>query len=554
MFDLRANVLERMGRIKDALKDTKRAIRLSPASPHVCASLVDLYSPFRFSHFTFQGYNRAARLFYVMKHFESASTMVSEGLRLATEKNSNLLGELRLIQENIDKSISAQKRKQSRKACHVANMPAELLGLVFEFWMQEDVSASVTASHICGHWRYVALNYPFLWTNLVVSRIDLPKRLEKKITQWSKRSGGRLEQLRADLVSLSDLQTLLTLLHTNNMTAPHSIHLSNCEPHPLQVHKMFRDIFGLAFNPRIVHINNVRKSPSSYPQDNLAHQFWSLNLEQSALEVLELTGWPFDWAVLEMHPNLRRLRLCKSETHNLSPNTFVTFLSSFPNLEFLELESMVVPRPHHAPNATNVNRLIMFSLKDLRLSGIRTDLVGLMQQLSFPSLNTLHLSSITATPVCRVVELVANEHSPPKSLKELHLVRVTIDARILIKALEKIGQDIEILRITHTAADVNLLLEAMAGQDSSGAVKPDERLCPQANTMDFSYCPTLSGGPIKALVKSRPDLGLESASIKSMVLDGCRGVQPELLPWLRTKVGMVSCLYETAASIRKTRR
>ena len=129
-------------------------------------------------------------------------------------------------------------------------------------------------------------------------------------------------------------------------------------------------------------------------------------------------------------------------------------------------------------------------------------------------------------------------------------------------------------------------------------------LCTRLEHVDFSSSPELKGVPIRDLVKSRlpPETETEAGAgegvtssegagalrmegggggatmegdtkrpesthllcakhatassstvpIRSIIMDGCPKVEPELLPWLRTKVS-VSCLFEIKASLKRRR-
>ncbi|PCH39725.1 hypothetical protein WOLCODRAFT_68586, partial [Wolfiporia cocos MD-104 SS10] len=57
----------------------------------------------------------------------------------------------------------------------IASLPVELLARIFDLGAQLDVHArvpfGVLASHVCAHWRAVALRAPVLWTHIAVSTV-----------------------------------------------------------------------------------------------------------------------------------------------------------------------------------------------------------------------------------------------------------------------------------------------------------------------------------------------------------------------------------------------
>ncbi|THH16863.1 hypothetical protein EW146_g3834 [Bondarzewia mesenterica] len=94
-------------------------------------------------------------------------------------------------------------------------LPVELLSRIFVFGFQSAVDLDhpfkraafepalnfeVLVSHVCRHWRQVALNTPSLWTNI---RMRKPSHLERS-TEFIRRSRTKLLDILIDTVAMSD--------------------------------------------------------------------------------------------------------------------------------------------------------------------------------------------------------------------------------------------------------------------------------------------------------------------------------------------------------------
>jgi hypothetical protein len=137
-------------------------------------------------------------------------------------------------------------------------------------------------------------------------------------------------------------------------------------------------------------------------------------------------------------------------------------------------------------------------------------------------------------------------------------------------------ESLELLRLS----GANAVLEALATPpspplmqnslaDGSDASNPQAtQICPSLVHVNLSDCPDVRTGPLVRLVKSRLHIataeaclgegsGAEAplsqpvAEIASLKVDGCQHIEADVLPWLRGKVKVFSCVYMTKMEAKR---
>ncbi|KAF8919016.1 hypothetical protein CPB85DRAFT_1279835 [Mucidula mucida] len=164
VYDCRSAIYEKLGRLKDALRDAKTTIDVAPTR---C-----------------QGYLRAARIFLVACKFEQCLAMAELALaRIAADDAK------RRVEITSLKTTALHGKR--RVTCHVATLPVELMAEIFENAVANDAPFVVRLSAVCKHWRDVALRTPRLWGSLTLTN-RAPKR---KTEIWLARSQRRIHNL-----------------------------------------------------------------------------------------------------------------------------------------------------------------------------------------------------------------------------------------------------------------------------------------------------------------------------------------------------------------------
>ncbi|KAG8897341.1 hypothetical protein FRB99_008215 [Tulasnella sp. 403] len=575
LYDLRGNMLlDQFQKPKDALKDAKMVIKLAPQSSQVrvCVSTCEPHLKV-----TLKGYHLAARCLQKLDRLETASAMVDHALGLTSSNNPkhaskrrNLLSLKEAVEEVLEK-----RRKDS--ICHVASLPVELLSSIFDFatrrasddtdlrsprlhGVKRDNRAVLSVSQVCRHWRQVAIESPQLWQTLVIGT----RRPDKKVQFWAKRSNGKLEEVvitpNAEELAIGDAITAM---------GKHCHRPPSC----LTVLKVVDSsvILGCmesAFKPSRLNFTELRFEVSTFRNRP------SLDLYMKyPLHSLTLVGHNVDWATakLENLSSLNLIRCRHSGTNDLhNPEQILTKLGQAASLEVLTLEAT---NPLQCGTHGTGSLTVLPRLRYLRLTFVDLIATRRVQKVALPALEILHLSYLlNATHLLTSLDITPLTANSTDSLPLRPLLRkLLLDSCVfqvedLILALKELGQGLEVLTITRSGVDMDPVVEALGGVGSRTLGTADSAVpCPLVREFDFSYSYHLTGSAIKALVKCRrpPDVSGDTADgseppqtvpIGSLVIDGCPKVEAQLLPWLRSIVPRVSCVYETAKQIRKTRR
>ncbi|KAG8887676.1 hypothetical protein FRB98_009185 [Tulasnella sp. 332] len=547
VYDLRATVFDTLKRPKDALKDAKKVIQLAPNS--------------------YKGYMRAAQSFDAVGNYEAALLMTEQALLRVDESNpqhseprKTLLCQLETYQDH---------RRQT--TCHVGVLPVEILALVFQHGsmrhdddLMEDISPRSSmdnafvksTSHVCQHWREVVLGTPALWQSLVLGR----GRLESKARAWSTRANGSIREMVILPPFSHDLatDTPLAVVLRKHLRKPPSI-LRLGQGQAFREAQCFRPWLLALFKEDDLKLRELVVSRDSQTAQAGQRMWRPLSWHGYPLVSLSLRGASIDWQEQEFK-DLKSIVLRDAFHVTSSLNLVVHKLSQSPELEALVLAGNVpttafVPTPPHVPQVVEFTRLWY-----LELEGRAWDAEVFLGQIALPGLRILKLRNIK-NPACKVLARLASSHPALTTLKQLHLQGCGFVPEDLIRALELSGQNLELLEISRTGVEVNGVIDALAGRrrplKARGHVlQTTGRLCPNLTNLIFAQVSRLTGAPIKDLVKSKtqtseavseavPPLGTSNNTrgIKSLILEECVLVEPELVPWLKVRVPRVVCTY-----------
>ena len=506
----------KLGKTKAALLDAKKTIDLAPER--------------------WQGYARAARLFFVMRKYDASLKMVSLAMGKLKEEDTQRRISLVSLEADVRKAQDDLAKHRQRFTDHMGKLPIELFGEIVRLLAEKDHTASIPLSQVSKHWRTVIHNIPYLWNVLVLSK----QRPKQKAKLWIERSNGRIQELS---------------IRSSAIDTPHwpDDSLRNLRWEYLRVLKVEN------WNP-VPFLHSIGKSEALANLERVAfHQVpqgldptarvYSL-CKQECLRHLTISSMTADVETL------------LSRTGNLTSITFqgVTaldqnlfdLLEANPALESLTIETFQVAR-------TSRPDLALENLTQLHIKNCLPDVIV---SASLPALHTLRLDT-TMDPIHTfLINLTSGSHR----LNELVLRSCRFRADSLIDLLQH-SPELQILEVTNVAGQCTAIIEALAASYSpTGATDSSQNqtfdipvLCPNLTQVNFSRCTEIQTGPLVRMIKSRLPLPDKSSMteggilertrdvkrIDSLVIDGCPNVDSTWIAWFRENVRSVSCVYMT---------
>ena len=508
IYDSRAAVYEKLGNLKDALKDTKKTIDTAPER--------------------WQGYARAARLFLKVQKPDSSMKMVDMALIRVSPGDDKRRLELASLKETVSLALEAVVAQRRSVRNHAAMLPVEIFEEMAKFLLSSDPSALITLLHVSRSWRDVVWSTSALWHTLVVARY----RPGEKVKLWVERSKGRIRELRVlrsaseslwdgdylnginwEALRICKVQSwgFSNYLHENSMTHI----LANLDT--LEVDRMGGRSRYLLF-AKDMKVQHLTLSDILVSWENLSACI--RNLKSLTLRnVRYLSDTPIT-CVLEANPLLETLVLDFSASLRLLRYNKEIALD-FSYLTRLEVSDT---------GAECVLQAKMPQLQVLILKGFRTPLDDGLQSL------TRH-GSVHLTDVILQRCSVANSSHLISFLESLPLL--------------------ENLELSCTTNVAHNLLQALAPEPSlhnSGTATADQNtlMCPSLTHLNLSHCPEVKTGPLVRLVKSR-QAHSQMARIMSLTVDGCDYVEADWIKWFREKVPVFSCVYLTKKAAKYRR-
>ncbi|KAI0654212.1 hypothetical protein C8Q70DRAFT_534131 [Cubamyces menziesii] len=545
IYDSRAAVYQKLGKLKEALNDAKAAIDSQP------------------DHW--KGYARSARLFLQARKFDAATRMVELALERLPLDQSRQREDMAALRGQIDTAQDAARKVLSQRAYHFGKLPVEIAATMFSMVLEEDHAYVVVLAQVCKNWRTTILGIPAFWETLVLGK----NRAKRKVKLWRERARDRFRHLTMlETFTESDFRPTLQELSavTWSILRVLEFHGSHWNAIRSQLPSLDSTVFAsldsltLQFPP----IQSVRLCLDDTPAFAWRHlrlaNAYILDSSDLAKRIAKLESLAIDncpvgvqWNsflhILHRNPNIARLEFA---------NTNPALTQTIPEDE--EEPPSVITLPH-------VARI------DIKSSDVLAN--DLLPRLITPSLDALHIAMHRQRLDRCMTWLAAGQAS---RLTSLSIQRSPITATALIDVLMA-ASALESLQVTHVCEVAPRILKFLATpievaapsptQDDEGirgdggANEPVRRVpCPVLRHIDLSHCTDLSASPLIALVKSRlseaqspvvevdDSEGAQSSSpqvhpLESINIDGCPNVDADVLPWLRAKVPSVSCVYLT---------
>ncbi|KAI0801059.1 hypothetical protein C8Q74DRAFT_1214789 [Fomes fomentarius] len=536
--DARAAVYEKIGKVKEALRDCKTVIDLQPTR--------------------WQGYLRSARLFLQIRKYDAASRMVDLALERIPSEQSARRDEMIALRVMIttarDNAAVEAARLASLRAYHFGKVPVEIAHTIFSMTLADDHAYVITLAQVCKNWRVAVLGTPSFWNTLVLT----DKHPNRKIGIWKKRSKNRIREL-ALLADFSSAPAVLEELSFLSMRSLEVLRLQKIALHALRGH------LPLAIANAVADV--LDGWPSRTPislggelhsgDDGLVFRCRTLDLQECDTEWVR-------WGLLS--ENLQHLQSC-SLTGCLRDSDWHNLLGLLHQNSALETLSIVLfhPRTFEVPDGRDIPPAITLpTMTSLELSSTNSVPDHLLPRLVLPSLRTLEIVSCRQ-PLTTSLQHLAN--GTASTLTTLSIQRAGFEPQLLLRALAAATALESLLLVVIANNAANVVLEGLAnppaptGEDATAT--PLRVYCPSLRHLDCSNNPDIKGGPLVRLVKLRlteaeassvpsgegEDTNVMFAqpiqTLLSLVIDGCPLVDPDILPWLRQKVPHVSAVYMT---------
>ncbi|CAL1695074.1 unnamed protein product [Somion occarium] len=523
VYDSRAAVHEKLGNTKEALLDSKKVIDLSPQR--------------------WQGYFRAARLFLNLRKFDRAKAMAAMALERVKPDDSKRLAELKALQEKIESALQAfvehQTRQASKHFYHFGKLPVEIAMMIFSITLQDVPAKVVYLAQVCKDWRDTILNMPSLWRNLILTNRN-PMR---KAKVWKSRCEGRLARLhlQGSAVHLAlDILQDIDWDHLRGLTLEDVdldvIREKLLSPNPT----IFRDLESLS-------VEGATRSPTNID--------WLWQHSEMRLQNLTVRSHRISWPTMSINTSCLRSLLFDGPIYLGDDISLLFLLQSNPCLESVDLTTWIptlfLPDEDEVPDVPS--SVEMPRLNTISIRGDGFPVAAFCSKLIMPNLQKLSLSR------CRepldLVFRVFSSSRVVQSLTELRIQRCVVALQNIIDIL-KLATNLELLElIAIGGANMRMVAEALAepqgereqkeGKDTQGGL-----LCPSLKHLNLSEAPDLQAGPLVRLIKARnTDADGESESerqvarIHTLILDACPLLDGDILPWIRSKVPHVSCVY-----------
>ncbi|KAK1232819.1 hypothetical protein PQX77_004045 [Marasmius sp. AFHP31] len=488
VFDSRSAVYAKLGETRLAILDAKKVIQLGPGR--------------------WQGYTRAARLFFQINRFAEAQTMVDAALRRVSPDDQKNCTSLLSLSSEI-------KETRRRTTCHINTLPYELLSEIFQYLVDLDHTNALLVSRISKDFRGIALHSPALWGTLVLSN----KSPVRKTSWWIEKSKGQIKELHIRRGVLDDSKWALEMLEGIQWRSLRVLRLEDIDlTDYLTKHG---DVDG--FLPSLEELD-IRDKLLETSRDHFVSQIASrarrLTLEGSFVKLGRLTSTSLT------HLTLRR-------TTGFHSREVSALLATNPDLQELCLD-LILTETRVPPSS----RISLPNLKTLEASNPPQ----LLQYLSVPALTVVRVRQSMNLDRF-LTSLIQNNTT---LLTELSIVSCATSTPIVLELL-RMNPSLDTL-VLNSLSTANPVVEAIASST----------LCPALTHIDVSHCSDVQTGPLHRLVKSRlvVEVDGETSSgegtssqrpvpIDTIRVDGCPRLEAEFIPWFRERVRTFSCVYMT---------
>lgn len=525
IYDSRSATYEKLDRLDDALRDVECAMVLVPAR--------------------WQAYARAARLLLKRQQFARAAKMVqrayarleaelanesqtSEGDRDALVRHRQRCAELESIKASALRGLNGGKdivlRSHKSSSCYILLLPTELLTEIFALVAGQDHTAlAQTIIKVCKRWRQVALDCPALWDTLILGMSQRDPK--KRARTWLLRSEGKISDLRVyqqavvhddwrrnlekELMSLKwgslraltiemwDIVQYLKAISSYEIL--HTLEKLTIEDDPFKMTQRWDTLLSATRQVTEMRLEGVRLSPQTIA---------SRTLRQLSLEHCDF-GDHHAFEFFELQPFLEVLAISLPATYSFRPWSCTNTI----NLNYL---THIDISGCHSVSFVN---LVVPNLRVLRLFRCSS-----LSEGDFRHLAKMNLSNF----------------------EELSLIQLITPIPTSIVDFLKTVPTLRHLVLMGVRGFVVQVVEALAEPPHSSNSTQADLPCPRLEYLNVSDTPDIKSATLVRLVKSRlvdVQEDLSVTRIQSLIIDRCPRIEPDILPWFRQHVPVVSCIY-----------
>ncbi|KAL5524228.1 hypothetical protein ACEPAF_9368 [Sanghuangporus sanghuang] len=516
LLDSRAAVLEKLDRLTDALKDSKKVIDLAPDS--------------------WQGYRRSALLFLQLGKLSASLKMVELAIERVKSTDTKRRAELEALREEI---LNAMKQSQ----CHFAKLPVELQTDIFSLVINGSNARMLALNLVCRSWRQVMLANPKFWRHL-----DLGQRsTQKMVDAWLERANGKLSSLRIGTgFAFCGRHNIFRKASRDMWSKLEELEVHN-DPSKYLTPKSIQQLRLRSLAIDVSSVSLLREGLWEGLRSLEASAIRDLAIRVGEGARLKLDGLPFS-RLTSLHLTGRfeykpLFELIRRST------TLETLLVSYLGQNWTEF-----------PEDEELNPIDLPHLRRFGLTGLFDPRA--IQILNFPSLSAFKLEAGAerAGTICTTDLLSQNI----TCLTEIVFHCCIVPYRLLL-LLFRNSDSLSTLKLSrctvHVPEDINSMIEALCGgaSDEGNHMSSPPLLCPKLQHLDLSSSSDLKAGPLVRLVKahlanSSVPSGKEPSTapvssghsqntplpILSLNVDDCPLIDPDALQWLRATVPSVS--------------
>lgn len=449
-------------------------------------------------------------------------------LRPEDAQRHSQLAELR--ESAVTGQAAAGKQRLLQKSYLLGKLPVETLVQIFTLLIDEDHTCAVKLSHVCGHWRRILINTPSAWKTLVLSK----KHPLQKAKLWKQRAMNRIACISVATSGL-DRSSIFAELQDLSWGDLSSLRISR------EAFDELHDILsGFSLSHTFSKLDELTLLDCMHWHDQLrcclSGPDWKLRILRMSGVIHMMDAW---WQRIQQ---LKELHL-KGPVTRFSPLVFTANQS----LEKLVLSSSRNLQVDLDMNATPTS---MSNLKSIECRDVLNPF-DVLRAISAPSITRFSMSTATMAD-----ETLLHIASRP-SLVELHIANCSLSPTTLPTLLSS-TPNLETLQVSAIHAVVNELFQFLTPKtvDSLPGLP-----CRALKHIDVSQCSDLTTSSVYAFVKTRTQYASESiastekcAVVVSLKVDGCPNIEPDMLPWFRSKVAQFSCVYTTRKDLAKNRR
>ncbi|KAF5324799.1 hypothetical protein D9611_004067 [Ephemerocybe angulata] len=373
--------------------------------------------------------------------------------RLKASK-ARLLEELSKI-ESAMADLVQERRELLYSASPISSCPNEILSMVFHqlqrAWRADtdkDITqiAEVTVSHVCSHWRRVALSLPALWCGFQYSGVfyDPGQPAEERLAAYLERSGQHPFDLWIDLGKADSMDGgRISQMLTAVLPHLHRFRVLQLLSNKRQCLDRFRESLATASVPLL---EACAICPDSENTDGNVPPLTLPNIFQNGAPSLKYVRLD-ETSLFNIRPPLDtvvqlRIERRKEVSQSWLPNTILDDILSLPNLETLSLFGDLFHLQNDA-GSTPEKPILARNLKHIRSTGTFPT-IYLFSHVLAPSLESITLSGLedqdgeeistsslagiadhAAFPSLRIVALTKEWIGFPNDLQALQIIMST---------------------------------------------------------------------------------------------------------------------------------